>query len=165
MSFAARYLPSPRFSVVLFAAWLAINNSIHPGHLATALFLAIVVPMFTRNIIPQVPRIKSFTKLIGYVLLVLNDIVVANFRVARLTLSPLSHLHPMIVTVPLATGDAAVATMLAATVTLTPGTVSVELNIEARELIVHALDAQDAMTVVEEIKSRYEARLMEIFEC
>jgi multicomponent K+:H+ antiporter subunit E len=165
MSVLQRTLPSPRLSIVIVVLWLAISNSLHPGHIAVALVLALVLPMFTQHIVPSVPRIRAPLKLIAYVLLVLQDICIANFRVARLALSPLRYLHPMIVRVPLDVKDPAVATILAATVTLTPGTVSVELDMNAAELTVHALDAQDAHAVVTEIKQRYEARLKEIFEC
>jgi multicomponent K+:H+ antiporter subunit E len=58
-----------------------------------------------------------------------------------------------------------VASALAATVTLTPGTVSVELDPGRGILVVHALDAADDESVRHEIKTRYEARLKEIFEC
>jgi multicomponent K+:H+ antiporter subunit E len=43
--------------------------------------------------------------------------------------------------------------------------VSVELDSEGGVLVVHALDADDDESVRREIKTRYEARLKEIFEC
>jgi multicomponent K+:H+ antiporter subunit E len=55
-------------------------------------------------------------------------------------------------------------TMLAGTITLTPGTVSADLSDEGHCLLVHALDADDADAVRDDIKQRYEARLKEIFE-
>lgn len=160
-----RFLPSPRLSMVIFLAWLAISNSLHPGHLVFALVLAMVIPWLTRRALPDVPVIRSPIKAVQYLLLVLYDICVANLKVARLAVSPLTALNPKIVTVPLDVDDAAVASMLAATVTLTPGTVSVELNMQTRELVVHALDAPNADEVIREIKSRYETRLLEIFKC
>lgn len=165
MSETRRWFPSPRLSIGVFLCWLAINNSLHPGNIAAGLFLALTIPWLTQAVLPGIPPIRAPGKAIAYVFLVLYDICVANFRVARLTLSPLNRLHPLIVTVPLDVDDAAVASILAATVTLTPGTVSVELDMDVHELTVHALDAADASSVVHEIKSRYESRLKEIFEC
>jgi len=54
-------------------------------------------------------------------------------------------------------------TMLAGTITLTPGTVSADLSDEGHSLLVHVLHTEDPDAVRDEIKSRYEARLKEIF--
>ena len=53
--------------------------------------------------------------------------------------------------------------MLAGTITMTPGTLSAELSADGRSLLVHGLDVPDPGALVAEIKSRYEARLLEIF--
>ena len=54
-------------------------------------------------------------------------------------------------------------TVLAATITLTPGTVSCDLSEDGHALLVHCLHAPDPAAVLDEIKTRYEARLKEIF--
>ena len=54
-------------------------------------------------------------------------------------------------------------TALASLITLTPGTVSAELSDDRRYLLIHALDLQDPEALIDEIKSRYEAPLKEIF--
>jgi multicomponent K+:H+ antiporter subunit E len=53
--------------------------------------------------------------------------------------------------------------VLAATITMTPGTVSSDLSADGRSLLVHCLDAKDGEEAVRQMKSRYEARLKEIF--
>lgn len=54
--------------------------------------------------------------------------------------------------------------MLAGTITMTPGTVSSDISACGRALLVHCLDAEDPQAVREQIKTRYERRLKEIFE-
>ena len=54
--------------------------------------------------------------------------------------------------------------MLAATITLTPGTVTADMSACGRALLIHSLHAPDPDAVRDEIKSRYEARLKRIFE-
>jgi multicomponent K+:H+ antiporter subunit E len=58
-----------------------------------------------------------------------------------------------------------VATLLGSIVSLTPGTVSVEIERERKVLLVHALDADDPPGLIATIKSRYEAPLKEVFRC
>ena len=92
------------------------------------------------------------------------DIVLANLQVARLILLvPNDQLRSRYVTVPLALTSPEAITVLAGTITMTPGTVSAELSADGRALLVHGLDVPDPRALVAEIKSRYEARLLEIF--
>ena len=161
----ARVLPYPRLSLLVAALWLLLNDSVEPAHLVLAAVLGVALPWYARRILPSLPVVRRPLRAVGYVLFVLRDIVVANFQVARLVLSPLHRLHPRIVVVPLDVTEPLVASLLAMTVTLTPGTVSVELDLERRRLTVHALSAADPATLIHDIKTRYEARLQEIFQC
>jgi multicomponent K+:H+ antiporter subunit E len=47
---------------------------------------------------------------------------------------------------------------------MTPGTVTADMSADGRSLLVHCLDATDADAIRDDIKSRYETRLMRIFE-
>ena len=165
MSLRATVLPFPRLSLLLWSLWLLLNQTLDPGHVVLGAALAVVIPLLSRRLLPPIPHVRAPLKALSYLLLVQYDILVANLRVARLVLGPVRRLRPKVVQVPLDLTDPVVASILAATVTLTPGTVSIDLDLAARRLTVHALDAPDEASVVAEIKSRYEARLKEIFAC
>jgi multicomponent K+:H+ antiporter subunit E len=95
-------------------------------------------------------------------------VIVANLQVAAIIVGPLSRLRPAIVRVPLDLRTDFATVALASTVTLTPGTVSVEIEDDGagrRVLLVHALRCLDADALVRTIKQRYERRLQEILEC
>jgi multicomponent K+:H+ antiporter subunit E len=104
-------------------------------------------------------------KAVRLFLQVCRDIVAANIVVARQVLGPLDRIRPAFVDVPLDLDDPFVATMLGGIVTLTPGTVSIDIDMERRILHVHALDVPDADALIAEIKTRYEKPLKEIFGC
>jgi len=67
------------------------------------------------------------------------------------------------VTIPLDLRSPEAITVLAGTITMTPGTVSADLSADGRALLVHCLDADHPDAVRDEIKTRYERRLKEIF--
>ena len=75
----------------------------------------------------------------------------------------MSRLRPAWVRVPLATSHHRVVAVLAMIITSTPGTVSCVVDQERREILVHALDCDDAPAMAAEIKRRYEAALMDVF--
>ena len=158
-----RLLPHPRLSLFLGVLWLLLAQSVSAAHVLLAVILGVGLPRLTGGLLPDLPTIRRPGRLVAYVLLVLWDILVANVKVAKLTLGPLSLLNPAVIEVPLEIEDPIVASLLAATVTLTPGTVSMDVDMAARRLTVHGLDVPDAAALVAEIKDRYERRLLEIF--
>ena len=92
------------------------------------------------------------------------DIIVANVQVAWIILTKSNaELRPAWVVIPLELVQPEAITILAGTITLTPGTVSADLSNEGHSLLVHALHTDDPDGVRDEIKQRYEARLKEIF--
>ncbi len=102
---------------------------------------------------------------VEYILVVLWDIVIANITVARIILFKRdSDREPNWVCVPLDLRTPEAITVLAGTITMTPGTVSCDLSAQGHNLLVHCLDAPDPAAVRDEIKQRYERRLKEIFE-
>ena len=102
--------------------------------------------------------------MLSYALLVLWDIIIANIQVAWIVLTrPNAKLRPAWVVIPLDLQQPEAITVLAGTITLTPGTVSADLSEEGHSLLVHALDAPNPDAIRDEIKNRYERRLMEIF--
>jgi multicomponent K+:H+ antiporter subunit E len=161
----ARLFPHPYLTLLLVAVWLMLANAISLGGIVFGLILGIVIPLVTAAYWPNRPQIRRPVAFGFYVLLVLWDICVANVAVARIVLfMPNARLRPAWLAVPLDLRTPEAITMLAGTVTMTPGTVSCDLSADGRALLVHCLHAPDPEGVVDEIKARYERRLKEIFE-
>lgn len=159
------WLPMPMQSLILFVVWLLLNNTLAPGHLLLALVLALGIPLLIAPTQTPQPRVVRHWRAIRYVGLVLWDILVANFEVALRVLGPTRKLKPAFVAVPLELEGALPITILASTISLTPGTVSAELSEDRQWLYVHALHLEDEAALIHQIKSRYEASIKEIFGC
>ncbi len=124
-----------------------------------------MIPLLTAPYWPDRPRLKNPAMIIEFILVVLWDIVVANIVVAKTILfTSKSNMHPAWVTIPLDLRSPEAITVLAGTITMTPGTVSSDIAADGRSLLVHCLNAADPDAVRDEIKHRYERRLKEIFE-
>ncbi|MCU0625727.1 MAG: Na+/H+ antiporter subunit E [Gemmatimonadaceae bacterium] len=95
---------------------------------------------------------------------VLWDVLVANVRVAALVLGPRRNLRPALFEVPLDVRDPFVIALLAAIVSLTPGTVSADHDPVRGTLLVHGLAVHDADHEVRRIKARYERALRAVFD-
>jgi multicomponent K+:H+ antiporter subunit E len=96
--------------------------------------------------------------------IVLWDIVVANVQVARLVLFRRPEtLRSRFVTIALDLDSPEAITVLAGTITMTPGTLTADYDPDGHTLKVHCLHAPDPDEVVATIKERYERRLRSIF--
>lgn len=163
-----RLLPHPFLSLLLVVCWLWLNNTLAPGHVLLGAALGVAIPYVTRRFWPEPLVVRRPLRVVEYAAVVLYDIVVANLQVTVIILGPMSRLRPAFVRVPLDLGTDFAVTALASTVTLTPGTVSVEIEDDGtgrRRLVVHALRCLDPDDLVRTIKERYERRLKEILEC
>ena len=162
---AFRWLPNPALSLLLTVIWLMLVNTLSLGHLLLGAFLGWAIPLLCRDFLLQVPRVRRPLKLCLFVLKVFGDIIIANLHVAKLVLGPKALLNPAFVEVPMAIEDEFVLAVLTSIISLTPGTVSAGLSPDHRTLLLHALDAPDSEALVAEVKQRYEAPLLEIFQC
>jgi multicomponent K+:H+ antiporter subunit E len=113
---------------------------------------------------PQ-PRFHKPLTTIRYILMVIGDIIVANFEVALLVIGSSKSLNPAFIAIPLDIEHELPITILASTVSLTPGTVSTEISADKKWLYVHVLNLTDKDELIALIKRRYERPLMEIFKC
>jgi len=161
----ARLLPHPLLSLTLIIVWLLLVGSLSLNSIVFAVLLGVIVPMFTQPYWPDMPRLSRLSAVPGYVLIVLYDIVMANIQVALIVLfKPSAKLQPAWISVPLEIRTPEAITVLAGTITLTPGTVSCDLAEDGHAILVHCLHAPDPDSVRDDIKARYERRLKEIFE-
>lgn len=166
MKRAARSVfPHPFLTVLLIVSWCLLNNSFTLGTVVFGIILGFLIPQGTAAYWPGAPRGIKAGKFISYLLLVLWDILVANVQVAWIVLTRSNAgMRTHWVTVPLEIRTPEAITILAGTITLTPGTVTADMSDEGHCLLVHALDAATPEEVRDEIKHRYERRLKEIFE-
>lgn len=157
-------LPHPFLTLLLAIVWVVLQNEISAGMFVFGLILGILIPWGTSIWWPDTPKGFRVRKMISYSILVVWDIILANIEVAKIVLFvPNSKLKPAWIVVPLELRQPEAITMLAGTITLTPGTVSADLSDEGHSLLVHVLHTDDPDGVRDEIKTRYERRLMEIF--
>ena len=158
----ARWLSHPILSLLLGVSWLALSHSVAPVHLLSALLIALIVPRLLHPFLGTAAHIRWGAAL-RLMLVVLKDIVLSNITVARLVLGPTQAMSPAWMAVPLATDHPMVNALFASIITTTPGTVSCVVSETRREILVHALNCDDAQAMLDDMKNRYEAPLMKVF--
>ena len=160
-----RILPHPLLTLGLAVVWVMLVNTLTLNAVVFGLIVGIAIPALTAAYWPDRPRLRKPFRIAEYILVVMWDIVMANIAVAKIILFKRNEdLRSCWVTVPLDLRTAEAITVLAGTITMTPGTVSSDIAADGRSILVHGLDTDNPDAVRDEIKSRYERRLKEIFE-
>ncbi|MGR3515136.1 MAG: Na+/H+ antiporter subunit E [Paracoccaceae bacterium] len=165
MTRAFRWLmPHPLLTLILAVVWVLLQNDVTAGMVVFGIILGILIPWATSIWWPDTPQGFRMGKMVTYSFVVIWDIIVANIQVAWIVLTvPNAKLKPAWIAVPLELKQPEAITLLAGTITLTPGTVSADLSSGGHSILVHILHTEDPDAVRDEIKSRYERRLLEIF--
>jgi multicomponent K+:H+ antiporter subunit E len=157
-------MPHPLLTLTLVILWLLLVNQVSVGHIVLGALLGWLIPFATTRFWPESIHIRHPLTLLHYLWVLIVGIVHGSFHVARLILQGPDRLRPAFVEVPLELRTDLAISLLANTISLTPGTVSVQLSADKRTLTVHALDTDDAEALVAEIKQHYEIPLKKIFE-
>ena len=159
-----RLLPHPLLSAILLVIWLLLVNELSIAHLLLGSLLGWAVPLYTARFWPDQVHVRRPLLLLRFLAVVLYDILVANITVARLILGRQERLRPAFILMPLALRSELAISLLANTISLTPGTVSTYLTADRRCLIIHSLHTTAPEELLATIRQRYEAPLKEILE-
>ncbi|WP_313179331.1 Na+/H+ antiporter subunit E [Stenotrophomonas sp.] len=162
-SFRRRMFPSPALSMMVVAFWLLMSDSFTLGQIVLGLVLGVVVPLFAARLDREFARIGTLRPVPKLLVVTLWDILMSNIRVAIQVLGPERNIHPGFIWLPLDIANIHGIAALTSMITLTPGTVSAALSDDRKYLLVHVLHLENPQELIDTIKRRYEAPLMEIF--
>ena len=147
--------------LVLTLAWVAITGSTHAGNVLLGFGATYAVLWWVR---PVLGPTRYFEKLPAGLVLAAGfawELVKSNFRVAYDVITPKANRRPGIVAVPLDAKAEFEIMLLANLVTLTPGTLSLDVSTDRSVLYVHAMFIdEDEEEVRRSIKQRFERRVI-----
>ena len=158
-----KWLPFPMRSLMLLLMWLLLNQTLHPAHVLLGTLIALIVPPLLGSIWPRDTRIGRPTVALRLRGVFLWDVVVSNVEVAWRILGREDAIHSRFVWVPVRIDSPQGKAVLAAMITMTPGTLSVDLTEDGRWLLVHVFNLDDEPALIAQIQQRYQEPLQEIF--
>lgn len=138
-----RILPA---SLLLLFAWILMTGSLQPQELATGALVAVVVAFIA---LPTLHLLDDFLlspllpwHMLHYLLVFFRALIESNIDMARRVLSPSLPIYPAVVEVHTELHSPLGRLLLANSITLTPGTLTVDVNDD--RLRVHWIDARGA---------------------
>ena len=158
---------STAFMIVILALiWAAMTGSYSGLNLLFGAIIGGIVVLLLRNVLVGHNSIRRWRRILSLMGLFLYELVLSAVRVAVIVLHPRVReiVRPAIIEVPLTVRSDWEITLLANMITLTPGTLSIDVSADRSILYVHALTVEDRDAVISGIVNGFERKIREVFE-
>jgi len=151
----------------LFVRGVALDPMAVLGEFIIGLGVGLTIAFaFRRFYLPELAlgeRVAALPAAVVYLTLFLKELVTANVEVAYRVLAPSMPIEPDVIELPLRVESDLAITTIANSITLTPGTLTMDYDAEANALYVHAIDGRDPEAIVSPIRS-WEDYALRIFD-
>jgi multicomponent Na+:H+ antiporter subunit E len=149
-------------NLLIAVIWMFLQESYNVTSFLIGYVVGIGLLFLLRRFIPDAFYFKRIWAITKLVLLFIKELLLANIDVVKMVYKPKLDMQPGIVAVPTELKTNWEITLLANLITLTPGTLSVEVSNDNNYIFIHAMDIPDVDETIQQIKSSFEKAIMEV---
>ncbi len=149
-------------NLLLALAWVFLTGKLEFINLVEGFILGYIILWISKSALGGTKYFQRIPKAVSFVFYFLKELIIANLKVAFDIITPKDYMKPGIIAVPLDAKTDLEITLLANLITLTPGTLSLDVSHDKKILYLHALYVEDAEKFRAEIKNGLERRLLEV---
>jgi multicomponent Na+:H+ antiporter subunit E len=152
------------WNILLALVWIGMTGEFTPVNFVVGFGLGMLILFFARRVIGTPYYLAKMVQVLELFVFVLWELILANLRVAYDVLTPGYRMRPGVVAIPLDARTDVEITLLANLITLTPGTLSLDVSSDRRALYIHIMyiDNDDLAEVRRKIKTGFERRVLEV---
>lgn len=150
------------WNVMLALAWAALTGKLNSLNLLLGFALGALVLWLMGPVLGRPHYIRKLGQVISFALFFLWELFLSNLRVAYEVITPGHNMRPGVVAVPLDAQTPQEITLLANLITLTPGTLSLDVSADRKMLYIHAMYVDDIEEFRRSIKDGFERRVIEV---
>lgn len=149
-------------NLLLTFIWVALTGKFNFSNFFFGLILSYGILWILTRGLKGVTYFKRVPQVIGFILFFLKELIKANIEVAYDVITPTNYMDPGVVGIPLAAKSDLEITLLANFITLTPGTLSLDISTDRETLYVHGMYIRDKQEFIDDIKNGFERRLLDL---
>ncbi|NTC85379.1 Na+/H+ antiporter subunit E [Agrobacterium tumefaciens] len=151
--------------LLFVGVWLAVSGSVTPVNILFGLIVSALALGLIRHQIPKGGRHRLRpVRVLSLLLLFFKELALSAWKVAVMVTRPKLDVQPGIFAYPLRLTTDFEITLLANLITLTPGTLSVDVSEDKTTLYVHAIDCSNIEAAKNDIRNGFEKKIMEAFQ-
>jgi multicomponent Na+:H+ antiporter subunit E len=153
----------PFWNIVLALVWAGLLGGLSLANLVSGLVLSYFVLAFvTRDQPGHDGYFGKVRKFLSFLLYYLKELLFSNAMIAYDILTPNFSMTPGVIGIPLDARTDLEITVLANLITMTPGTLSLDISPDRKTLYVHAMYIRDPEALRADIKNNLERRVLEL---
>jgi multicomponent Na+:H+ antiporter subunit E len=151
------------WNILLAVNWALLSGQFNLENLVAGFVIGFLLLWILRQSFGQTDYFPKVRNAIAFSLNFMRQLLLSNLSVARTVLfEPLDKIHPAFLAIPLEAKTDAEIAVLANLITLTPGTLSLDVSTDRSVLYIHTLDVEDVDALRDEIKRNLERGLLEV---
>lgn len=142
--------------------WMFLTVSFNASTFIVGFLLGALMLWITKGFFPgrfYMHRVWAVIYLIG---LFFKELISANIQVLLLIVQPKMPIKPAIFALPIVLEKDWEITLLSSLITLTPGTLVIDVSEDSKTLYIHALNYGDADEAIDSIKNTFEKAIQEV---
>ncbi|MCC5918273.1 MAG: Na+/H+ antiporter subunit E [Cryomorphaceae bacterium] len=149
-------------NILLTLVWVALTGKFEVSNFLFGFALNFGVLYVISRGNSDLKYFQRVPKTIGFLIFFIKELIKANLQVAYDVVTPRDYMKPGIIGVPLDAKSDLEITLLANFITMTPGTLSLDVSTDKKTLYIHAMYVEDKEAFIRGIKDGFERRLLEI---
>lgn len=149
-------------NVFLGFLWMFLTQAYEPVAFIKGYLFGMVILFTFRRFFGSRFYLGRVIAIISLVLLFIKELILSNISVLKLLLKPKLDIKPAIFALPTVLEKDWEITILANLITLTPGTLVVDISDDNKILYIHTIDMDDAQEAIDSIKNTFEKAIMEV---
>ncbi|MEK4301768.1 Na+/H+ antiporter subunit E [Oceanobacillus sp. FSL W8-0428] len=149
-------------NVLLAILWMFLQNEYTFVSFLFGYLIGILILFVIRRFLKFDFYLKKIWAIIKLIYLFMIELIKANIDVVKVVLKPKQDHQPGIVAVRTSLESDFEISMLAALITLTPGTISMDFSDDSKTIYVHSIDVPDKEAMIKDIQDSFEKAIMEV---
>ena len=149
-------------SLLLAIVWMIVIGEFSPLSLLLGFLLAYTLVALAWGGGDSFKYFRRAWLAFRFFIFFIRELIIANLRIAYYTLSPLTKLRPGILAIELDEMTDIEITVLGSLVTLTPGTLTLDVSDDKRVMFVHFMHLDDPDRMRREVREEFARRLLEV---
>jgi multicomponent Na+:H+ antiporter subunit E len=152
------------WNIGLMSVWVSASGNLTIGNFITGFILGFVILLSTYRFTGKSLYPKKVYQIFSFLIFMIVEIMASNIKMARYLISKDIIARPGIIKIHLDIQNDAQIALLAGLITLTPGTITLEIAPDRSSMYIHSMFVNDRYNVEKNIKTRFEHKIMELFE-
>lgn len=149
-------------NLLIALMWMFLGESYSIAGFVTGYIVGIVLLFLLRRFLKGPFYLWRGYKILVLALIFIKELFLSNFEITKLVYARRLDINPGIFTLETELETDWEITLLATLITLTPGTVTMAVSPNKKELYIHAMDIVDMKDAVHAIKNSFEKHIMEV---